>query len=120
VGDAENVTLVCAASKCILEIFDKNRTNLLLYCSCRTVSTCVMTAPISSQVDEEGLVDTLRKFLTEDSYLDERRAAAEGALRAAASGVTIRVWELLESCILKKALSINELWVVHEQLLASG
>jgi hypothetical protein len=69
VGDAENVTLVCAASKCILEIFDKNRTNLLLYCSCRTVSTCVMTAPISSQVDEEGLVDTLRKFLTEGLLL---------------------------------------------------
>ncbi|KAG0607959.1 hypothetical protein M758_8G066900 [Ceratodon purpureus] len=63
-------------------------------------------SPLSvQQVDEEGLVDNLRKFLTaEDSYLDERRAAADGALRAAASGVSTRVWELLESCILKKVL----------------
>lgn len=61
----------------------------------------------STQVDEEGLVDTLRKFLTEDSYLTERRAAVEGALSAAASGVIVRVWNLLESCILKKALMLK-------------
>ncbi|KAG0563946.1 hypothetical protein KC19_8G071000 [Ceratodon purpureus] len=83
----------------------KNGTNRNLRMAFLTVSTCVTTAPISSQVDEEGLVDNLRKFLTaEDSYLDERRAAADGALRAAASGVSTRVWELLESCILKKVL----------------
>lgn len=60
---------------------------------------------ISAQVDEEGLVDTLRKFLTTEASLDERRAAAGGALSAAASGVVTRVWELLESFILKKALT---------------
>lgn len=109
VGDAENVSHVRATSKCILDfILESNifrRIELLHFSlSCATVRTCVMTSLISAQVDEEGLVDTLRKFLTDETSLDARRAAAEGALSAAASGVVTRVWELLESCILKKGL----------------
>ena len=112
-GDAENVTLICATGKCtpdfILEFLDEHYiwNKFTCYCSCATVGTCIMTASISSQVDEEGLVDTLRKFLTEDSYLGERRAGAESALSAAASGVIKRVWELLASYMLKEAY-LNE------------
>lgn len=63
-----------------------------------------MAASIFAQVNEEELVDTLRKFLTDETSLDARRVATEGALSAAASGVISRVWELLESHVLKKQL----------------
>lgn len=56
------------------------------------------------QVNEDGLVNTLRKFLTDEACLAERRVAAERAISAGASGVVTRVWESLESYILKKAL----------------
>lgn len=80
------------------------RIELLLHFLLSVCTTCITTPSISAQVDEEGLVDTLRKFLTDETCLDERRAAAEGALTAGASGVIARVWELLESCILKESL----------------